>query len=541
MRCHVRTEASRAESNARTRTRFWGGRQAGNWTSDPQLQRKCACGGGCPVCAGSPLTPMTMKSSSRVGAPNDRFEQEAEHVADDVMPMPAGQVQASEKRRLQLKAAGPTEAAASDVPENADEVTSSAGQPLDLGTRELRKCASDIIPGVVSVSRFALQLASDPAPPPEFALLDQEEEFVPEAGGGPIDDVGEPVAELEEGTVTSDSEDRGDEEEYPIQTQLSPVAPAAKAPVEGVVSQLGPGQPLGPQVQQRMELFFGYDFGRVRVHADDRSDSLARALGAQAFAVGDQVAFAANRYRPESSQGARLLVHELSHVVQQSSGLDANLLQKGIGSPGDRYEQEADSNADRFARGETRAQGVASVGDLKDASILPSFTVQLYSGSDAATYARTWALSTNPNYPRFDNDCTNFVSQSTLAGGWGMLGGSCADRKESSAWWYGSWKCWYPGVRASYTWAGAQNFHDFTSTSGRGRSAPKVSDLDIGDVLQMKFPGATNVGHTMIVTDKKDSNLLLSYHTGDHLDEPFWGPGGIFERNREATYYGWKL
>ena len=40
----------------------------------------------------------------------------------------------------------------------------------------------------------------------------------------------------------------------------------------------------------------------------------------------------------------------------------------------------------------------------------------------AAAYARKWATGTNPNYPRFDNDCTNFVSQVMLAGGWPMLG-----------------------------------------------------------------------------------------------------------------------
>jgi hypothetical protein len=290
-----------------------------------------------------------------------------------------------------------------------------------------------------------------------------------------------------------------------------------------------------------MNQFFGRDFSRVRIHADGQADSLARDLGALAFTVGDHVAFAANRYEPESQQGASLLAHELSHVVQQSSGLDSQLLQKGIGSPGDRYEQEADSNADRFARGEAEALCNPSAGGRKGTPIQGQFILQLYSGAAAAAYARKWALSTNSAYPRFGNDCTNFVSQSTEAGGWTMMGGSCSDRKNNSVWWYGSSNCWWPGVRASYTWAGAQNFYDFTSTSGRGTAAGAVSDLNIGDVLQMKFDGSTNVGHSMVVTDKKNGNLFLSYHTSDHLDEPFWGTGGILSRYPTATYYAWKL
>lgn len=164
-----------------------------------------------------------------------------------------------------------------------------------------------------------------------------------------------------------------------------------------------------------------------------------------------------------------------------------------------------------------------------------------YAASKAVAYAKKWALSTNKSYPRFSNDCTNFVSQAVLAGGWKMAGGSCGDRKSNSAWWYGDWECWYPGVRASYTWAGAQNFFNFVKGSGRGTAAANVSDLDLGDVLQMQFDGDSSIHHTMIVTDKKDGNLFLSYHTSDHLDEPFWGPAGILSRYPTATYFAWKL
>ena len=481
---------------------------------DTALQRKaaCACGGGCPRC------------SAESG--------HADRVATTVM------------RMLDTAERGPH---AQRSPETRE--TAAPGVELSQVRAPFsptRATFGEQTAGVEGTrSQFALQLASDPSPPPEFASPDREEESVPQATGGPIEDTGEGIAELEEAAAqssgASDSAERGDEEEQPVQTRLASGVPAAAAPVERVASQLGGGRPLAPPVQRRMERFFGHDFSRVRVHADERADSLARTLDAHAFTVGDHVAFATSRYQPESSQGARLLVHELSHVVQQSSGLDAQLLQKGIGSPGDRYEQEADSNADRFARGESQAVGEPSAGGRSGASIQRHVALQLYSGSAAAAYARKWALGTNSAYLRFGNDCTNFVSQSTEAGGWTMLGGSCKDRTKNSVWWYGSSTCWWPGVRASYTWAGAQNFHDFTSTSGRGTAAGAVADLNIGDVLQMKFDGSTNIGHSMVVTDKKNGDVFLSYHTSDHLDEPFWAAGGILDRYPTATYYGWKL
>jgi hypothetical protein len=185
--------------------------------------------------------------------------------------------------------------------------------------------------------------------------------------------------------------------------------------------------------------------------------------------------------------------------------------------------------------------------------------IQLFTGSAAASYARTWASSTNPAYGRFSNDCTNFVSQAMEAGGWSMITGSsyCDDRKKDSVWWFNPGGCtytacpwsWCPTVKsvnASYTWGGAQNFFDFVRTSGRGTAASKVRDLDVGDVLQMDFSGGGHIGHTMIVTNKTSSNLYLSYHTSDHLDEPFWPEGtktGILGRNPDppTKYYGWKM
>ena len=78
-----------------------------------------------------------------------------------------------------------------------------------------------------------------------------------------------------------------------------------------------PGQPLVPTMGKFMESRFGHDFSQVRVHTDARSAESARALGARAYTVGSRIVFGAGQHAPATSEGRRLMAHELTHVVQQ--------------------------------------------------------------------------------------------------------------------------------------------------------------------------------------------------------------------------------
>ena len=69
-----------------------------------------------------------------------------------------------------------------------------------------------------------------------------------------------------------------------------------------------------------MERGFRFDFSHVRIHADEDAARSARDLHATAYTIGQHIVFAAGQYRPSSSDGRRLLAHELAHVVQQSQG-----------------------------------------------------------------------------------------------------------------------------------------------------------------------------------------------------------------------------
>jgi hypothetical protein len=99
--------------------------------------------------------------------------------------------------------------------------------------------------------------------------------------------------------------------------QVEGVPDAAPASVGKALA--SPGRPLEPGLRQDMERRFGYDFSPVRVHSDAAAGQSAKDMNADAYTVGHAIVFGSGRLAPEISDGRRLLAHELTHVVQQSS------------------------------------------------------------------------------------------------------------------------------------------------------------------------------------------------------------------------------
>ena len=62
----------------------------------------------------------------------------------------------------------------------------------------------------------------------------------------------------------------------------------------------------------------GRAFAGVRLHTDFRAAESARALGALAYTVGQDIIFASGQYAPHTSRGQHLLAHELTHTLQQT-------------------------------------------------------------------------------------------------------------------------------------------------------------------------------------------------------------------------------
>lgn len=74
------------------------------------------------------------------------------------------------------------------------------------------------------------------------------------------------------------------------------------------------GKPLPAGLKARMERVFGQDFSDVRCHPGSRRPS---AVGAKAFAHGNDIYFDSKSFDPSSRDGQALIAHELAHVVQQ--------------------------------------------------------------------------------------------------------------------------------------------------------------------------------------------------------------------------------
>jgi hypothetical protein len=100
-----------------------------------------------------------------------------------------------------------------------------------------------------------------------------------------------------------------------------------------------PGQPLDGATRAFMEPRFGHDFSQVRMHTDVRAAESTRMVNARAYTVGQHVVFDAGKYAPETSEGRKLLAHELIHVLQQRSNGEigftsgAGMLQRDVYFP----------------------------------------------------------------------------------------------------------------------------------------------------------------------------------------------------------------
>lgn len=108
-----------------------------------------------------------------------------------------------------------------------------------------------------------------------------------------------------------------------------------------------------------MEQRFGYDFSEVRVHTGAAAERSARDVNAHAYTVGHSMVFGAGRFSPGTREGRRLIAHEMTHVVQQSSldeirvdETDAGYSLSPIPS-----ELEADKNADVITDAEKLDRG----------------------------------------------------------------------------------------------------------------------------------------------------------------------------------------
>jgi 2-polyprenyl-6-methoxyphenol hydroxylase-like FAD-dependent oxidoreductase len=94
--------------------------------------------------------------------------------------------------------------------------------------------------------------------------------------------------------------------------------PAPDAVTEGIRDARGGGRPLPTWLRTPMEGALGVDLSSTRIHTDGRAGVMARSIQARAFTVGDDVFFGRGEFDPSSTDGRRVLAHEVAHVAQQA-------------------------------------------------------------------------------------------------------------------------------------------------------------------------------------------------------------------------------
>jgi hypothetical protein len=238
----------------------------------------------------------------------------------------SGECEECRKKRLglQRKAAHSTESEA--VLPIVHDVLRSPGPSLDAQTRAFIE------------PRFGHDFSRKPAPPrspanapatltvrPPGDIYEQEADRIAEQ----VMRMPEPQRQHARGeSCPTSQKEQPDQERKRLQTQRLDAGSSAQMHVPPIVREVlsSPGQPLDPETQGFMEPRFGHDFSQVRVHTDSRAADSARAIQARAYTVGRDVVFADGQFSSATSDGRRLLAHELAHVIQQG--------QSGYATPG---------------------------------------------------------------------------------------------------------------------------------------------------------------------------------------------------------------
>ncbi|NJM14544.1 MAG: DUF4157 domain-containing protein, partial [Bacteroidales bacterium] len=91
-----------------------------------------------------------------------------------------------------------------------------------------------------------------------------------------------------------------------------------------LASSKGGGSPLPEATRQQMETAFGADFSGVRMHSDSKAANMNKGLSAQAFTHKEHIYFNSGKDNFSLPEGKKLLAHELTHVVQQGAAKPVN-------------------------------------------------------------------------------------------------------------------------------------------------------------------------------------------------------------------------
>lgn len=131
------------------------------------------------------------------------------------------------------------------------------------------------------------------------------------------------MEEEEEMLQTRPMEEEEESVQMQPQLQLSPLQAGESSASPWVQSQIsgsrGGGHTLDRNTRSFMESRMNSDFSKVNIHTGSEAVQMNRELGARAFTVGSDIYFNKGEYQPASTEGKKLLAHELTHTLQQGA------------------------------------------------------------------------------------------------------------------------------------------------------------------------------------------------------------------------------
>lgn len=221
-----------------------------------------------------------------VNKPGDKFEKEADSVADAVAN------KSSQKSMLQQKKISSVQRLA----------TSAEDEKLSTNDARMQKDKE--------IQEKPMQNVAD----------DAEKEKKK-----PVQKMDKPGAEKEKEKkpvqkMNKPGEKDKEKEKKPVQAKQDSDGSVAPSKVSSKIeNNAGKGKRLPAKTLNEMNSSFGVDFDSVKIHNDNDAAEMNKELNAQAFTHGEDIYFNEGKFDPENLKGKNLLAHELTHVVQQNS------------------------------------------------------------------------------------------------------------------------------------------------------------------------------------------------------------------------------
>ena len=262
-----------------------------------------------------------IQAKLKIGQPNDKYELEADRIADKVMsmPEPKGSLVNSHSSLVQKKSTCPGCPEKEEIQTKplVEQITPLVQRQVGPGEEE----------EPIQTQLLQRQETGEEEKSIQTKLL-QRKEAEEEEEEEPIQ---RQEAEEEEAVQAKLLQRQENGEEEKIQPKgVGPQSQTSASTVEsGIHSLKGGGKPLPESTRSYFEPRFGADFNQVKVHSDSKAADAAKSINARAFTTGRDVVFGSGQYSPGTSTGKKLLAHELTHVVQQgASPAKNNSIQK---------------------------------------------------------------------------------------------------------------------------------------------------------------------------------------------------------------------